>query len=156
MLEELQRDHVKLWQTIGDIHHHVMSLTTPHPPVVLGMSTNVRSGACNQPRDTVLVGCDNKSITPVELHQPPRNDVAGTGKGTLGTTHVRHLPPRGHVLFGCKGGPVAKEFVSFGCGDGTVAPQDLGATAFDVCSHSRHPLFPQVDPSTFNNLVERG
>ncbi len=32
----------------------------------------------------------------------------------------------------------------------------VGTTVSDICSPSRHPLFPQVDLSTFNNLAERG
>jgi hypothetical protein len=156
MLEELQWDQVKLWQTISNVHHHVMSQTMPPPPVVLGMSTNVGSGACNQPLNTVLV-CEDESGAPVELHRHPRNNVAGDREEALGTMHVWHLPPCKTVSFDCEGGPVVtREFVSFGCGGGTVVPRDLGATKLDICSHPRHPLFPQVNPSTFNNLVERG
>jgi hypothetical protein len=106
MLEEYQRDHLKQRQTISNIHHHVMSPTTLPPQVVLGMSTNIGSGACNQPCNTVLVGCDNEFDTPVELCQPPHNEV-----GTSGTMHVWHPPPCKTVSFSCKGGPLAKEFV---------------------------------------------
>jgi hypothetical protein len=154
-LEELQRDQVKLRQTIGNINNHVISPTMPPLPVVMGTSTNIGSSACNQPRNTVLVGRDDESSTPVELRQPPRDDVAGDGEEAWGTTHVRHPPPRETVSFGHKGGPVAKEFVLFHHRDRTGAPRDLGATAMDNCSHSPHPVFPQEDPSTFNDLAER-
>ncbi len=102
-----------------------------------------------------LVGCDEESSTPVGLRQPPHDDVTGFDDKTSGTMHVWHPPPHKTVLSGCKGGLVAKEFVSFGRRDGTSAPWDMGATATDFCSNSRHPLFPQVDPLTFDNLAKR-
>ncbi len=46
--------------------------------------------------------------------------------------------------------------MSFGCKDGISALREISTTATNIRSHSRHPLFPQVDPSTFDNLAERG
>jgi hypothetical protein len=155
-MEELQQDQIKLGQTIGNIHHHMMSPTTPPPPVVVGTSTTISSCACNQPRNSVLVGCDEESGTPVGLCQHPCNDVTGLDDKMLGTTHVPYPPPCNTVSSGRKSGLVAQEFMSFSCSDGTSAPLDLGTTATDICSNSHHPLFPQVDPLTFNNLAERG
>jgi hypothetical protein len=55
--------------------------------MVLGTSINVGSGACNQPRVTVLAGCDDECGAPAALR-----NVALDHDKALGTTHVRHPP----------------------------------------------------------------
>jgi hypothetical protein len=152
-MEEVQQDHSRLWQTIGNIHNHVMPPTNPPTPVVMGTTPTVGSGACDQPRNIVSVGCDEEAGAPGGLRQPPCNSRTGFDEETSESTHVWHLSPREPVPSGCESGLAAKEFVSFGCGDGINAPWDMGNTATDIRSNLHHPLFPQVDPSTFNNLA---
>ncbi len=116
------------------------------------------TGACNQPRNSVSVCCDEESGTPGGLHQPPLDDGIGFDDKTLGSMHVWHPPLRKPV-------PLVARVVWWwrnSCCLVVVMEQVrpgmwvlLQRIFVLTCSNSNHCLFPQVDPSTFDDLVER-